>query len=71
MAILGRIGSDAAGGKYDDAAGEYRKYNYFMTVGVPTVLGNAEPWSLFNPAVRDAHRAALRQQLESKKQSAE
>jgi cytochrome c peroxidase len=71
VAILGRIGSDAAGGKYDDAAGEYRKYNYFMTVGVPTVLGNAEPWSLFNPAVRDAHRAALRQQLESKKQSAE
>jgi Di-haem cytochrome c peroxidase len=70
VAILGRIGGDAAAGKYDDAAGEYRKYNYFMTVGIPTVLGNAEPWSLFNPAVRDAHRAALRQQLESKKQSA-
>jgi cytochrome c peroxidase len=70
VAILGRIGSDAAGGKYDDAVGEYRKYNYFMTVGVPIVVGNAEPWSLFNPAVRDAHRAALRNQLESKKQSA-
>jgi cytochrome c peroxidase len=70
VAILGRIGSDAAGGKYDDAAGEYRKYNYFMTVGVPTVLGGAEPWSLFNQTVRDAHSAALRQQLESKKQSA-
>jgi cytochrome c peroxidase len=70
VAILGRIGSDAAGGKYDDAAGEYRTYNRFMTVGVPTVVGNAERWSLFNPAVRDAHYAALRQLLESKKQSA-
>jgi cytochrome c peroxidase len=71
VTILGRIGSDAAGGKYDDAAREYRNYNHFMTVGVQPAVGRAEPWSLFNPAVRDAHYAALRQQLESnKKQSA-
>jgi len=71
VAILGRIGRDAAGGKYDDAGREYRNYNHFMTVGVQPAVGRAEPWSLFNPAVRDAHYAALRQQLESnKKQSA-
>jgi hypothetical protein len=71
VAILGRIGSDAAGGKYDEAGREYRDYNHFMTVGVQPAVGRAEPWSLFNPAVRDAHYVALRQQLEShKKQSA-
>jgi cytochrome c peroxidase len=70
VAVLGRVGSDAAGGKYDDAGREYRDYNHFMTVGVQPAVGRAEPWSLFNPAVRDAHYAALRQQLESnKKQS--
>jgi cytochrome c peroxidase len=69
VAILGRIGSDAAGEKYDDAGREYRNYNHFMTVGVQPAVGRAEPWSLFNPAVRDAHY--VRRQLESnKKQSA-
>ncbi|MBR0697304.1 hypothetical protein JQ553_29235 [Bradyrhizobium lablabi] len=66
--ILGRLGSDATDGKYNDAAGEYKTYNRFMTVGVPIIVGNAEPWSLFNPAVRDAHYAALRRRLESNKQ---
>ena len=70
VAILGRIGSDAAGGNYDGAAGEYRNYDRFMTVGVPTVVASAERWSLFNPVVRDAHRIAVRQQLDAKKQSA-
>jgi Di-haem cytochrome c peroxidase len=67
--ILGRIGSDAANGKYGDAAGEYKTYNRFMTVGVPTIVGNAERWSLFNPAIRAAHQAALRQLRESNQQS--
>lgn len=70
VAILGRIGNDATGGKYDDAASEYRNYNRFMTIGVPTVVANAEKWSLFNPVVRNAHYDALRHQRESKKQSA-
>jgi hypothetical protein len=71
VAILGRVGSNAAGGKYDDAAREYRNYNQFITAGVQPAVGRAEPWSLFNPAVRDAHYAAMRRQLESnKKQSA-
>jgi hypothetical protein len=32
---------------------------------VPVALQNAEPWSLFNPAIHDAHYAALRQMIEA------
>jgi hypothetical protein len=64
---LRRVGVDTAEGKYEDAADEYRAYNHLMLTGVPIVLGVAERWSLFNPAVHDAHYAALRQILESKK----
>ncbi|MDB5611355.1 MAG: hypothetical protein JWP25_8255 [Bradyrhizobium sp.] len=67
--ILRRISVDADEGKYDDAVGEYRNYNRFMNAGVPAIVGNAEKWSLFNPAVHDAHYAALRQLLESQKRS--
>jgi hypothetical protein len=66
---LRRISADAADGKYNDAAGEYTNYNRFMTAAVPAVVRNAERWSLFNPAVHDAHYAALRQFLQSKRQS--
>ncbi len=64
VAILERVGSNAAGGKYDEAAREYQNYNHFISVGVRPAVGNAERWSLFNPDVHDAHYAALRQQLE-------
>ena len=67
--ILRRISVDAADGNYNAAAGEYRNYNRFMTAAVPAIVGNAERWSLFNPAVHDAHYGALRQFLGSKKQS--
>jgi cytochrome c peroxidase len=71
VAILERVGSNAAGGKYGDTAREYQNYNHFINVGVQPAVSRAEPWSLFNPAVHDAHYAALRQQLKSnKKQSA-
>jgi hypothetical protein len=67
--ILRRISVDAADGRYSDAASEYRNYNRFMNAGIPAIVGNAERWSLFNPAVHDAHYAALRQLLESKQRS--
>ncbi len=71
VAILERVGSNAAHGKYDDAAREYQNYNQFINVGVQPAVGRAEPWSLFNQTVHDTHYAALRQQLDSnKKQSA-
>jgi hypothetical protein len=41
-------------------------YNRFMTAAVPTIVGQAEPWTLLNPAVHDAHYAALRQLLNQK-----
>jgi hypothetical protein len=65
------VGSNAAHGKYDDAAREYQNYNQFINGGVQPAIGRAEPWSLFNQSVHDVHYAALRQQLDSnKKQSA-
>lgn len=67
--ILRRIDVNAAAGNYDDAANEYKNYNRLMTVGIPTIVINAERWSLFNPAVHDAHYAALRQYLHSTKPS--
>jgi cytochrome c peroxidase len=64
---LRRIDVAAAEGRFSDAAAEYRNYRYLMFAAVPTVLTRAEPWSLFNPAVHDAHYAALRQVLGSRR----
>ena len=36
-----------------------------MATAVPMVLTNALPWSLFNPAIHEAHYAALRQMIET------
>jgi Di-haem cytochrome c peroxidase len=66
---LRRIGLHAAAGKYEDAANEYGSYNRLMATAVPAVVNNAQRWSLFNPAVHDAHYAALRRHLQSKTQS--
>jgi cytochrome c peroxidase len=64
--ILRRIQLDAEIGNYTDVATQYRMYNRFMTAAVPTIVGQAEPWTLFNPVVHDAHYAALRQLLNQK-----
>ena len=69
--ILRRLGTAAAEGQYDEAAGEYRNYNRFMTAAVPTIVGNTERWSLFNPAVHDAHYAALGRLLQLQKPSSQ
>ena len=62
-----RIDIAAAEDRFPDAAAEYTNYRRLMAAAVPAVLAVAEPWSLFNPAVHDAHNAALRQILQSKK----
>jgi hypothetical protein len=36
-----------------------------MSSAVPTALTNAQPWSLFNPAIHEAHYGALRQMIET------
>jgi Di-haem cytochrome c peroxidase len=63
--LVRRIGVLAADGRYDEAAAEYQNYRKLTFREVPFVLEQAQPWSLFNPAVHDAHFAALRQLLQS------
>jgi cytochrome c peroxidase len=65
--MLRRINIDAAAGRFDDAAAEYKSYTYLMTASIPALVSRAEPWSLFTPSVHDAHYAALQQVLQSKK----
>jgi hypothetical protein len=63
---LRRIDMAMAEGRLNDAATDYRNYRYLMAAAVPTLLTNAEPWSLFNQAVHDQHYGALRQVMQSK-----
>jgi hypothetical protein len=66
---LRRLDIAAAEGRYDDAAAEYQIYRKLMVAAVPMVLTSAEPFSLYNPAVHDAHYAALRQIMATKRPS--
>jgi cytochrome c peroxidase len=63
---LRRIDMAAAEGRLADAAAEYKNYRAMMAAAVPALLAGAEPWSLFNPAVHDAHYAALRLVLQNR-----
>jgi cytochrome c peroxidase len=55
----------SADGHFDEAAAEYESYRKLMLAAVPIVLKKAQPWSLFDPAVHDAHFAGLRRLLQS------
>jgi Di-haem cytochrome c peroxidase len=66
---LRRIDLAAGADRFDDAAAEYKNFRYLMVSAVPTLLTNAEPWSLFNPKVHDAHYAALKQTLQTAKRA--
>jgi cytochrome c peroxidase len=57
---LRRIESAAAAGAFDEAAAELHNYRYVAAAGVGAALRAAEPWSLFNPKVHDAHYDAMR-----------
>lgn len=57
---LRRIEVAAAAENFDEAAAEFQNYGKLMASAAPQ-LKTAEPWSLFNPAVHEAHYAALRQ----------
>jgi hypothetical protein len=58
---LSRIELAAAAGDFDEAAAELHNYRYVTSAGVGAALRAAEPWSLFNAKVHDAHYDALRQ----------
>ncbi|HZR87725.1 MAG TPA: cytochrome c peroxidase [Bradyrhizobium sp.] len=57
------IGTAAAAGRFDEAAAEFADYRKMSVSVLPMLLTMAQPWSLFNPAVHDAHYAALRRTL--------
>jgi hypothetical protein len=57
---LRRIDIASAGGRFDEAASEYIEFRKLIT-SVPVLLQNAEPWSLFDQGIHDAHYGALRQ----------
>lgn len=62
---LRRIDMDSAAGRFDEAAAEYANFRKLMASAVPQLLTNAQPWSLFNLPIHDAHYAALRQILQA------
>ena len=62
---LRRIDIAAAAGRFDEAASEYVNFRKLTTSEVPLALQNAEPWSLFEPAIHDAHYAALREMYQT------
>jgi cytochrome c peroxidase len=62
---LSRIGLAASAGQFDAASVEYRDFRNLALAAVPNLLRAAQQWSLFNPAIRDAHYGALRQMLQT------
>jgi hypothetical protein len=62
---LRRVDVATAAGRFDDAAAEYGNLRKLTASTLAVVLQNAEPWSLFNPMIRSAHYAALRQMIEA------
>jgi cytochrome c peroxidase len=58
---LSRIELAASAGDFDKAAAEFQNYRYVASADVGAALRAAEPWSLFNPKIHDAHYAAMRQ----------
>jgi len=58
---LSRIEAAAAAGDFDAAAAAFQTYRYETTQGVGPALQAAQPWSLLNPKLHDAHYDALRQ----------
>jgi len=62
---LRRIELAVAGGRSEEATAEYASFAQLATYDVPQTLKMAEPWTLFDPGVHDAHYRALGQMLQS------
>jgi hypothetical protein len=61
---LRKVAMSAAANDFAGAAAQYVAYDDQLAKIVPT-LKAAEPWSLFNPAVHDAHYAGLREMVDA------
>ena len=59
-----KIATSAAANDFGGAAAEYAAYDDRLAKTGPT-LKAAEPWSLFNPSVHDAHYAGLREMVDA------
>jgi len=57
---LRSVGNEAAADRFDEASARLAAYRMALAAAMP-LLKAAEPWSLFNPEIHDAHFAALRQ----------
>ncbi len=62
--IVRRIGLLSEDGHFDEAAAEFQSYRRLTLAAAPIVVKKAQPWSLFEPAVHDAHFAELRRLLQ-------
>jgi cytochrome c peroxidase len=62
---LRRIAMAVSAGDFDAAAAEYKTYYQLTFNKAMPLLRGAEPWSLFNPALREAHNAERRRLLRS------
>jgi cytochrome c peroxidase len=69
VVLLRRISMAVDEGRTADAAADYQNYRNLMLAAVPSTLGRAERWSLFNVSVHDRHYEALRQVMQSKHMS--
>ena len=63
MISLRRIATAITSGDFDAATAEYRTYYDLTFSRAMPLLRGTEPWSLFNPALREAHDAQRRQML--------
>lgn len=59
-----KVAVSAAPNDFADAAADYAAYQDRLAKIAPS-LKAAEPWSLFNPAVHDAHYAGLREMVDA------
>jgi cytochrome c peroxidase len=66
-----RIGTAAAAGRFDEAAAEFMTYRKLAAGALPLLLTTAQRWSLFNPAVHNAHYAALYQSMRQANKAAQ
>jgi len=65
---LRRVAMAASAGDLD-AAAEYRTYYDLTFSRAMPLLRGTEPWSLFNPALREAHDAERRKMLRTPAQA--
>jgi len=66
---LRRVAMAASAGDLDAAAAEYRTYYDLTFSRAMPLLRGTEPWSLFNPALREAHDAERRKMLRTPAQA--